>query len=571
MTRSSAPADERGDTAPAPGTGYAPTITGEAPRVLSLMDRETLSPTLGCCDRTYWAWKFVDFPGARFQEAVCTLAFLYATPLSDRTYYRSARLLEWIGHGLEFWSRIQHPDGSFDEAYPFERSLAATAFTSFYVGETLEFVGRDLPTSTMARTQKAMERAGTWLCTNDETHGFLSNHLAAAAAALHHIFRVTGDRRHEQRSQYFIEKILRRQSSEGWYDEYGGADPGYQTHGSFYLARCWQLSGDERLASSLERAARFLAHWVHADGSLGGEYASRNTQTYYPAAFEMLAHRDSTSAWIAETMRPSLTTGAAAGIRCIDVYNYFPVLNNLVFAHLARANRSTQALAPVEPSREPGLAWFPGAGLARIRTSRYDAYVGVAKGGVTKVFDRGTRTLAYCDCGYIGRLRDGRIISSQHNDVGRPIVVDDRKIVIEGTFVAVPKPLMQPGRFIAFRVFSLTLGRAAGLGRWLKARLVKALIYRKQAIDIHLTRTIEFDNAQVAISDHISGPDGARVEVLELGSVFTTIHMGSSRYFIANELHETTPSEQAANAIRPEEIAAGVTRRRIVAFAGERL
>ncbi len=38
---------------------------------------------------------------------------------------------------------------------------------------------------------------------------------------------------------------------EGWYDEYGVAHPGYQSHGSFYLVRLWQLSGDDELAASL--------------------------------------------------------------------------------------------------------------------------------------------------------------------------------------------------------------------------------------------------------------------------------------------------------------------------------
>ena len=101
----------------------------QAPRVLSLMDREQLSPTAGCCDRNFWAWKFVDFPGARFQESVCFLSFLYSSPFEGNEYAGNPRLLSWVQMGLRFWSAVQHRDGSFDEAYPFERSLAATAFT----------------------------------------------------------------------------------------------------------------------------------------------------------------------------------------------------------------------------------------------------------------------------------------------------------------------------------------------------------------------------------------------------------------------------------------------------------
>ena len=107
---------------------YRAAILGEAPRMLGLMDREPGSLTRGCCDRTWWAWKFTDFPGARYQEAVCALAFLYASPFAGNHYYRNANLLDWLGAALEFWSSRQHGDGSFDEAYPYERSLAATAF-----------------------------------------------------------------------------------------------------------------------------------------------------------------------------------------------------------------------------------------------------------------------------------------------------------------------------------------------------------------------------------------------------------------------------------------------------------
>ncbi|MCH8150116.1 MAG: CoA transferase, partial [Planctomycetes bacterium] len=186
----------------------------------------------------------------------------------------------------------------------------------------------------------ALEQAGNWLCVHDERHGFLSNHLAAAAGALAHAHRICGHSRFEDRGRHFLGKILDHQSDEGWFDEYGGADPGYQTHGSFYLARYLDLTGAGELIDSLKRSFAFLAHFVHADGSLGGEYASRNTQTYYPAALEMMADRSEGAKWIAETMRPSVATLAAAGLGSVDAYNYFPLLNNAVFAYLACMTRA---------------------------------------------------------------------------------------------------------------------------------------------------------------------------------------------------------------------------------------
>ncbi|MDQ3698048.1 MAG: hypothetical protein M3373_08505 [Gemmatimonadota bacterium] len=549
---------------------YTPAILEQAPRVLSLMDRERFSRTAGCMDRTYWAWKFVDFPGARFQEGLCVLSFLYATDLEGNPYYRSGALLEWIGAGLNYWCSVQRSDGSFDEAYPYERSLAATSFSSFYVAEALTLAGEDLPASIVGRTRDTLARAGRWLERNDETHGFLSNHLAAAAAALYHIHRLTGLDSFSRRSRYFLGRILARQSREGWYDEYGGADPGYQTHGSFYLARLWQLTGDEELAASIERSMTFLAHFVHPDGSVGGEYASRNTQTYYPAAFEIFAARHGAAAWIAETMRPRVATAAAAGLRSIDIYNYFPILNNLVFAHRAQRGReggTSAGAVATEPLPDERLIWFPEAGIARIRRDRYDAYVGVAKGGVLKVFDRGSGRLVCSDCGYIGSIAGGHVATTQYLDAGRPSRVEPDLVQVEGGFVETARPVMDPVRFAAFRLFTLTVGRIAGAGRWLKRQLVRALIYRKRPLDAHFKRTVSFDDERIVVRDEMRGEALGRFEQLERGEVFTTIHMGSSRYFIANELDaHAAASLHGARTVDLRRAATGVEMTRVIAF-----
>ncbi len=547
-------------TGPQLARPYGEAIVEEAPRVLSLMDRERHSPTVGCCDRTYWAWKFTDFPGARFQESLCALAFLYSTALPESPYAGSERLLEWIHWGLRYWCRIQYADGSFDEAYPNERSLAATAFSSFYVAEALRFLGDDVADESRGSVVTALERAGRWLIRNDETHGVLSNHLAAAAAALYHVYLLTSDGDFEARSRYFLDRIFDRQSEEGWYEEYGGADPGYQTHCSFYLVRHWQLSASGRLRASLSSAMRFLAHFVHPDGSLGGEYASRNTKTYYPAAFEMWRTEDASAAWIAERMRSSVRQAGAVGLRSVDAYNYFPMLNSLVFSFCALQDPEARPVAAEEPSAGPGLVWFPKAGIARVRTPRLDICVGAAKGGVVLVFDRESREQLLRDCGYAGRLGDGRVIASQYQDRDRRVTVSGDRIVVEGAFCEVTRPVLTPFRFLGFRVFSLTLGRVAALAGWLKRLLVRVLIYRRRELGIRFERTIEIANDSVEVRDELTGGEGLAVEALYWEPVFTTIHMGSSRYYVESELRTS-----AALQLDPRQLESGIRVQRRVA------
>ncbi len=422
-----------------------------------------------------------------------------------------------------------------------------------------------VPAATLARTRESLARAGGWLLHNDETHGFLSNHLAAAAAALYHIYRVTGDARFEGRSRYFQNRILERQSPEGWYDEYGGADPGYQTHGSFYLARLWQLSGDDALATSIERSMTFLAHFIHPDGSLGGEYTSRNTQTYYPAAFDMFASRHGGAAWISGRMRDSVPGAAAAGLPGVDAWNYFPLLNNIVFAYRAAASGAARA-EPCEPDAAEGLLWYPGAGIARIRHARYDAYIGTAKGGVVKVWDRASRRLLLSDCGWAGRTFNGRVASTQYQDTKRNVRVDGGHVVVEGKLAQAARPVMSPLRFLAFRAFSLTVGRFAGAGRWLKQQLVRVLIYRKRTLDVAFQRTVELTANRIVIRDQLKGDHEGSLTSLERGALFTTIHMGSSRYFVNNDLDAVSASREPAEAWRidPAQLSEGVTVERVL-------
>jgi len=538
-----------------PSETYRKAILDTATRVLSLMDRERLSPTRGCMDRTFWAWKFTDFPGSRFQEGLCFLSFLWATEFEGNQYYKSPKLLEWIIGGFEFWIRIQRSAGDFDEAYPNERSLAATAFTTHYMCEAWRFLDGALPAGVERKFQEAVQRAAEWLCKNDETHGFLSNHLAAAGTALLHATFVTNNPRFAERSRYFLDKILAHQSDEGWYEEYGAADPGYQTHGSYYLARYLQLSGDPRVAASLSSACEFLSHFVHPDKSLGGEYTSRNTQTYYPAAFEMLAGHCGHAAWICEEMRPAVEELTAAGLGTVDAWNLFPLLNNYVFAWLATTQFERQT-EPKAPPTKPGIVYFPQAGLLKVRKRRYDLYVGLGKGGVIKLFDRIRGTLVYSNCGWVGKLNNGKTVSNQWNVPERPVELSRNEIRVGGRFYQISRPVMSPFKFLGFRVFSLSLGRMPKLAYWLKKLLVKVLIYKKRELDLEFTRRIVCREDGIEVHDDLRG-DGRKLASLGLGDVFTTIHMGSSRYFVPNELRT---SEGTDDAIDTRQLTDGVQR-----------
>jgi len=497
------------------------------------MDREAPSRTYGACDRTYWGWKFTDFPDSRFQEALYALAWMYVRPFRGNRFEGHPALREWMVAGFRYWEELQHADGSFDEAYPYERSLAATAFTCFYLCEAYLLLGDALPADLRGSLRTAFRKAGDWLCRNDESHGVLSNHLAAAAAALTIIARIGGDGRHADRAQHFVKRILACQSPEGWYEEYGGADFGYQTHGSFYLARVWQLNGDPRLLESLQRSVEFLSYFVHPNGTLGGEYGSRNTTFFYPAAFEILAPVCAPAAGIAAFMRSSVLHQDAAGLDSVDAYNLSPLLNNYLFAHDA-AGPLVDA-SPL-PFRGSGHRYFPQAGLVVHATAQYQAVFAPSKGGVLKIYGKDPPRLAFSDCGYWAYEAGGARVSSQSFSLHNPVQVDGDRIFVQAPFVRINQKLMTPFLFICFRLFTTTVGRIPGVAPALKKILVKVLVSRRKILRSTLTREVEFKADGVWIRDRLQLGKTDGLGSIHLDAKFSSIHMGSSRYFQLDEL-----------------------------------
>lgn len=508
---------------------YTTPVLKEIPRLLSWEDREPFSITYGCFDRTYWGWKFTDFPGARFQEGVYALAHLYTTPFENNVYYQQARVLEWARAGMRYWARLQYADGSFDEAYPFEHSLAAVAFTGFYVGEAFLKLENSLPAEDISVLRGVFARAGGWLCKNDEHHGLLSNHLAAAAAALEVMYRICGESRFQKRSQHFLQRIYDHQSPEGWYEEYGGADIGYQTHGTFYLARLWQMTQNTTLLSSLEKSLDFLQYFFHPNRTLGGEYGSRNTEFYFPAGFEILADTLPAAAKIAAFMRPAVADQQTAGLAAMDAYNFLPLMNNYLFA--------AQAEKPLLPSPMPceqvGESYFADAGLFVKTTPAYYAVLGLSK-GVLKVYQDGK--LSVSDCGYWARAGSKTLTSQSFT---RQWQREKTNFRLTLPFVQVNQRVQKTWQFILFRLFSLTFGRWPTAAYRVKNLLVFVLVRRRREFPLRLTRQIRFEEKQVVVEDSLELMKP--VTHLYHESKFASIHMGSSRYFQPQELESVLP------------------------------
>ena len=254
----------------------------QIPKILTLLDRNPHSPSYGCFDRNYWHYKIIDFPNGMSQEFVWPLALIYDTNIQDNPYYKVPALREWVAAGIRFAANNSHKDGSCDDYYPNERAGGATAFSLLAFLESYVLMRFNDPLMT-----HFFETRANWLANHLES-GQLANHQALIVLCLTLASKLLVTHRWDKTIQDRLELVYSWQSQEGWFKEYEGFDPGYHTLTISCLARLYDLNPDDRLKNSLTKSVILASHFVHPDGSYGGEYGSRNTYNFFPHGFELV-------------------------------------------------------------------------------------------------------------------------------------------------------------------------------------------------------------------------------------------------------------------------------------------
>jgi len=261
------------------------------PRVLGLIDRNSKSHTFGCSDRNYWHYLLHDFPNARLHDTMWLLTLVYNLEEPNNRFSNNSKIAEWALGIVKFWAKIQHENGAFDEVYPYEYSYCATAFSTWWAGETyleLQEIGRDLNesekliTPTISRlVTSALKKAGKWLIKHNNLQ--VANQEAAAAVALKAIALITNNKNFEEGAKIKINQIISKQHPEGYYPEYDGPDIGYHSLSLSCLATYRKHSETlPELNSSLYRAVQFLETKIDENGLYEWWRTSRRTQYLYP-------------------------------------------------------------------------------------------------------------------------------------------------------------------------------------------------------------------------------------------------------------------------------------------------
>lgn len=515
------------DGAPTP---YSVLALSQVPRLLAHIDREPASATFGCADRDWWAWKFRDFPLGMAQTAAYPLALLWRHEIPGNPWTADERLLRWIEGLLLFAVQRQHRDGTFDAFAPNERDIGPTLGIAHGVAATLRVLGEALDDRLRSRLLDALHRALMFALPREERHGIISNHLGLFARAMLDGQALLGEGRFGERAARFVDRILEHQSEEGWYREYSGADPGYETLGICHLAAVWRETGDVRLLASLRRSVDFLSHFVHPDGSLGGTYGSRQTSLYYPAGFELLAPHSAPAAAVARFMRERLSQGRVLTPAVADLPNLVPLLYTYIEAHLT-GPQSTAEGAPLPCESIDGVRRFPHAGLTVAGSGAAWIVVGEHRGGVYRLFDRQQGRLVADDAGFVIDAAGGRWTSQGPRDeaVKSSALAG---IACASRFVRLRQELLTPVRLLVLRVLNLTAFRIPPLAALLRRLIVARLSGDPRPGPFALERTIEIDDGRVEIVDVLRRRSPVEVVRVARAEELTATHAGSARYFV---------------------------------------
>lgn len=526
---------------------FAKEAIAQIPKILTLMDRNVHSPTYGCCDRSFWHYKIIDFPSGMAQEFVLPLALAYDTDLPDNPFYRQKIVPQWVEAGILYAARSAHADGSCDDYFPYERASGAAAFSLLACIESYTLLNLNNPVALQFFTKRA-----DWLAKHHES-GRLTNHQALIVLCLELLSNLLQTSQWDRAKVQRLERVLDWQSSEGWFPEYEGCDPGYHTLTISCLARIYQLNPDIRIKEALIKAVELAAQFVHPDGSYGGEYTSRNTYNFFPHGFELVGQ------WFPDALRinDAFLIGLANGLA--PCYSDDRIIGHHTWNYLL-AWRDFVPQRPLSQTRPTGRIWLPEAKILIDRyqgtsqgdkDSIYELFLAVNKGGTFKLF-RGDRLIA-SDTQLSLLVKEGKKIK---NAVGHlvgnySIDIEENKIVIQGQLGWAKQKQMTPINLMLLRIVMLTVGRF--FPNLIRKLLQKILIVGKKDAPFWFQRQLCWENGKLHVIDELKAKNWENVLAADIGCDRTSIYVVMSRTFQISQLQPEWNLTEEAKKLAPGE------------------
>ncbi|MBI2146848.1 hypothetical protein HYU19_00040 [Candidatus Woesearchaeota archaeon] len=540
------------ESSPSPDA-YLTSLLAEAPKILTCLNRNPASKAYGSFDREYWHYGQRDFSCCRMQEAVLTLALLFTTRHPANKYYQQQALREWINAAMQFWCTLPNKDGSLSEWYPGEHSFVGSAFGVYALSETLLVLRKAEKRTTLneieSRVVERLEKAASFLSSLNELR--VQNQSTGAAAGFYNLYLLTGKESYKAKAEHVLSALSSAQDSEGWLEEYGGADIGYLSLALDYLAKYHQASGDENALRMMEKAAGFLAATSHPDGTAGGEYASRNTEYRIPFGIEYLAAKgNSHAAFIAGLLRQGIAKRTVISPSHWD-------MRYLLYVGYTYLQAFAAAKDSISTTYQPVSTYYPNAGLVTCRTPEYMIIINTKKGGAFRMVSNSTMK-SVADAGMLAMTAKGIATASNIAPTQASMVLN-KSVTVEGKLSPVKEHRMTPQSMIGLRLYTTTFGKLQSVDKKIKEKLRDFLITPSKQSGISYKREIVLGKSEITVTDTINSEEP--VQKLWLGLKHSFPFIPSSRLFQEWEL------EQKAVVLTPN--ATRVTVERVISSEGE--
>ncbi len=515
---------------------YAEKALCQIPRLLTLLDRNEFSKTYGSFQRTYWLDKSDDFVNALPQYGVHSLALVYSYKMPNNIYYNNKKIKKWAIAAMNYWVKIQHKDGSFDEFYYNEHGWAGpTGFLLYAMVESYKLLCEGMTKNEKENFLKACRKAAIFLGKYDES-GILANHHAMALLPIYDTYTLLKDeyllKLFHDKLKYFYTLV----SEEGWSLEYDGPDIGYLSATVSFLSKLHNLGyKDDKIERVIKKSIEFSSYFVYPNNYYAGSMGSRQTLHFYPHGYEIFAEKIPLAGRIADKMLEGLSEGKLVPPEIqADRYFLYRIPEFLLsYIDYNKKRKSDESKLPYEKKDFTTNFKHAGIYVKKIRDTYF--LCNMKKGGVIKIFDvRNKKVILNDDC-YVGKLDNNKAITSQWVDNKLKIESDDNKVIVKGKLNFIPQKNFTPLKGIMFRVVMFLLGWNTFLSYHLKGLIRKIIIFGKNKPDVYFTREIEFKDS-IIIKDSIKNKSKNNINYFKIGGCSYVRYVPQSRFFQPVEL-----------------------------------
>lgn len=206
---------------------------------------------------------------ARIMESILSLAYFYTTDRPWNVYLGLEQLRVRLEAAMEFWCSIQNEDGRFSEYGDGKWNLAATAFATKFMGETLQLLanGPEIDQAILKRTVGADRKAIMAVLTMEQLwdfgKGFSNQYSNVWAGALAYLDLYPDEEMEKLFLQRFEASIEDFQSPAGYFYERNGPDFAYNlgTHENNLMMAYHYTKGTDMGNKIIEKSQRF-ADWL---------------------------------------------------------------------------------------------------------------------------------------------------------------------------------------------------------------------------------------------------------------------------------------------------------------------